>query len=73
MNLYSVENGPEQIRSVIAGDGNNQKMQGDFLENRSLDLLRLSSQISDGLADVKNKSTTFYIEKCENKMLKSFQ
>ena len=60
-NLYSVENEPENEWSVIAGDGNNQKIRGDFLENRSLDVLRLSSQISGGLADVKNKSTTCFI------------
>ena len=40
MNLYSVENGPENKWSVIAGDGNNQKTQGDFLENRSLDYIK---------------------------------
>ena len=61
MNLYSVENEPENEWSVIAGDGNNQKIRGDFLENRSLDVLRLSSQISGGLVDVKNKSTTCFI------------
>lgn len=41
MNLYSVENGPENKLSVIAGDGNNQKIQGDFLENRSLDYIKI--------------------------------